>query len=241
MVNKKRGFTLIEMIIVISILGILMALVLPKVVGVKNLGVNMQCANNMKTIIQACALYVSDMGTSPTKNHLYTINVFGNLYDSYDENKKKWALTDMKIFTCPNDASIKNPNLLRPAKWKDPLVITNSDAPSPSYAIVPTGTGTTMPDFQNEPDGNVFLTERSLNYHNNGCNMGFYNGSVKFYSLKMTGTTIVETATDNTKSNFPFNMDPSTGAPLTTGSIYQYYDASTGGIKGDKVVKNSAT
>ncbi len=217
MVNRKKAFTLIEMIIVISILGILMALVLPKIVGVKGLGQKMQCANNMKTILQACALYVTDVSISPTKNTATTNKttaneVFGQLYNSYNENMRKWALTDMKVFACPLDTALTNPNGLRPSSWGATLTTsaTASDGyPNPSYTIVRNASGK-MPDFAAEPDGNVFLIEGSLNWHT-GANLGFYNGSVKFYAPADK-----EDATDG---NFPHNIDGSNGKALA-GSIY---------------------
>lgn len=226
MSSRRKGFTLIEMIIVISILGILMALILPKVASVKGLGQKMQCASNMKTILQSCALYVTDASMSPTKTNATTPRanpneVFGALFSTYDENSRKWALTDMKVFACPLDSTLTNPNGLRPSAWGKALTIsaTASDGfPNPSYTIAADSNGA-MPDFQTEPDGNVFLIETSLNRHT-GANFGFYNGSVKFYSAATTADT----------DKFPKNINVTNGEELEE-SIFNAYTKGEVNIK----------
>ena len=47
------GFTLVEMLVVIAILGLLMALLLPAIQGARETARTTQCANNMRQVALA--------------------------------------------------------------------------------------------------------------------------------------------------------------------------------------------
>jgi len=49
--NKKSdGFTLIELIVVIAILGIIVAIAVPRLTGFKSMAEDRVCASNLKTV-----------------------------------------------------------------------------------------------------------------------------------------------------------------------------------------------
>ncbi|MDO4551594.1 MAG: DUF1559 domain-containing protein [Planctomycetia bacterium] len=51
--NSRSGFTLIEMLVVITIMGILMSLLMPAINGIRNNARHTQCVNNMKQVSTA--------------------------------------------------------------------------------------------------------------------------------------------------------------------------------------------
>lgn len=63
--NTRSGFTLVELLIVIAIIGLLMALLLPAVQGVREAARRVQCANSLKQLALGCLLFESSQGALP--------------------------------------------------------------------------------------------------------------------------------------------------------------------------------
>ena len=69
MFQRKRGFTLIELIMVIVILGILAAVAIPKFVNLSTQANESACKSNQGAIESACAIYYASraaVGATPT-------------------------------------------------------------------------------------------------------------------------------------------------------------------------------
>lgn len=83
--KNEKGFTLIELIIVIAVLGILATLTIPKVIGVKN---NAEAATdeaNKKIIRNALERYYADKATYPSQEQGLKVLVNEKYLDNIPE------------------------------------------------------------------------------------------------------------------------------------------------------------
>src|SRR3989304_2396073 len=63
---NRRGFTLVELLVVIGVIGMLIGLLMPAVQMAREAGRNLQCKNNLKQIGLGCQSHVSAQGYYPT-------------------------------------------------------------------------------------------------------------------------------------------------------------------------------
>ena len=119
MLARRRGFTLIEFLVVVFIIGVLIALVLPAVQDARNAARRAACSNNLRQIGIALHSYESAAGTLPGGSyysfHALTLPYLeqGPLFNSINFSLKAhprigWGnqtayATQLEILLCPSD------------------------------------------------------------------------------------------------------------------------------------------
>jgi prepilin-type N-terminal cleavage/methylation domain-containing protein/prepilin-type processing-associated H-X9-DG protein len=129
--GRSRGFTLVELLVAIAIIGILIALLLPAVQAARESGRRAQCINTLRQIALAAHHYHDAVGSfppaflsgwsfttpSPRKRgfslfiHLLPYLEMGNLYDQWD-----FSDPDLAFVGDMDSLAAKGPNLLCPSE-----------------------------------------------------------------------------------------------------------------------------
>ena len=99
MINNEAGFTLIEMMVVIAIIGVLAALVVPRIMGRPDEARITAAKQDIGTINQALKLYRLDIGRYPTTEQGLNALVARTSVEPIPQNWKAGGYLD----ALPND------------------------------------------------------------------------------------------------------------------------------------------
>lgn len=218
--RRGRGFTLLELVVVVAIAGTLLALLIPAVMSLRQAAARIQCANNLKQIGLGLHNYESAFGRFPPGNAKtpWTVaagSFFGleALCQAYDKNEDPYHPNNValgtaaqKVFSCPNDNEIH----LAPTNWIAGNYAANSEVLDRCNSPLKCTDGASCTILAVEiagQQGLAYITGPSLfpgiehSLHKRCFNVVFVDGSVRALPTSISDRTMLALGTPDAGDN----------------------------------------
>jgi len=174
-INKKRGFTLVELLVVMAIIALLAGLVLPGLRRAQERAKQAVCANNLRQIGQAFLMYASDndsllpgwfVGSAGDKDWRggSPAPYIGKCWHSILINTG--YIKDVDILICPKDDFTQNPIRCRNFTDQPPVI---NGVQKISYCAIPNSTSAKIGKANYNPIGYADDSKLVLLWEENRC------------------------------------------------------------------------
>jgi len=99
--QSNRGFTLVELLVVIAIIVVLIAILLPVLTRVRQQAQQVQCASNLKQLGAAVTMYTQNSGVFPTAVFEASADPLAGYGMAWPAQLRKLLGGNQKVFYCP--------------------------------------------------------------------------------------------------------------------------------------------
>ncbi len=143
-IKRRPGFTLVELLVVISIIALLISILLPALAKAKSAANAVVCSTHIRSLSQACMVYAQE-------NRGFFPAMFNNQYDLQGPNPSFAAISKSPNGIWPNmiittmypylsQAQVESP--LNPGYWNQPFLTVEPNFIDPSVKAAMGGTNT---------------------------------------------------------------------------------------------------